>query len=68
MSVEYLEKLEKKVIESLEVIDRLREENKIIKISATKNEQGISNDKILKIKSRLREIVKDISEFRKQEK
>jgi hypothetical protein len=61
MQTESLTNLEKKIVESLDVIEKLREENTILKKMERPN---ISNAKIKKIKDKLTEIVRDINDFR----
>ena len=61
MQIKSLEKLEEKIIESLNVIEKLQEENAILKKMERPN---ISNNKIVKIKDKLKGIVRDISDFR----
>ncbi len=61
MQTESLTNLEKKIIESLDVIEKLREENTILKKMERPN---ISNAKIKRIKDKLTEIVRDINDFR----
>ncbi|MEA3499686.1 MAG: hypothetical protein U9R41_01515 [Candidatus Marinimicrobia bacterium] len=61
MQTESLTNLEKKIVESLDVIDKLREENEILKKNQNPN---IPNEKIKRVKDKLTEIVRDISDFR----
>ncbi len=61
MQTESLTNLEKKIVESLDVIEKLREENTILKKMERPN---ISNAKIKRIKDKLTEIVRDINDFR----
>ncbi|MDA3872043.1 MAG: hypothetical protein PF551_06810 [Candidatus Marinimicrobia bacterium] len=61
MQIESLTNLEKKIVESLDVIEKLREENTILKKMERPN---ISNAKIKRIKDKLTEIVRDINDFR----
>jgi len=63
MQIKSLEKLESKIIESLNVIDDLREENAILK---KMQKPSISNEKMVMVKNKLNDIVKDISDFRKK--
>ncbi len=63
MQIKSLEKLESKIIESLNVIDNLREENAILK---KMQKPSISNEKMVMVKNKLNDIVKDISDFRKK--
>ena len=61
MQTESLTNLEKKIVESLDVIEKLREENTILKKMERPN---ISNAKIKRIKDKLTEIVRDINDFK----
>jgi len=61
MQIKSLTNLEKKIVESLDVIEKLREENTILKKMERPN---ISNAKIKRIKDKLTEIVRDINDFR----
>lgn len=61
MQTKSLTNLEKKIVESLDVIDKLREENEILKKNQNPN---ISDEKIKRIKNKLTEIVRDINDFR----